>query len=279
MGCQVGSSPCCFRGGRSTWAYKPQLLASTSHAYQVYSGTFVLGILWHSLHQAFASSAWACPQSTSPVAFRTFAGVCFAGFTAVRPLEGRKGRPYSVHPLLEFQDRFFCIRSPACTCFSLHCTLPELPHSRRSACAHKGPLECLHSLPDMFILLCFASGGRGVRLPVSCSQRYAACHSHMHSRVLHVSAALCCKFRLHFGCLLTTNASPLDVGPDNLSTGPVRALCHEDVWPTGLAGLSLQYISPVFKSKVTGSTSMTMWSRFHCMQASRLTLHWVAMSL
>jgi hypothetical protein len=69
----------------------PNSLPGTSHAYQVYSGTFVLGILWHSLHQAFASSAWACPQSTSPVAFRTFAGVCFCwlhGRTAARGEEG-----------------------------------------------------------------------------------------------------------------------------------------------------------------------------------------------
>ena len=44
----------------------------------------------------------------------------------------------------------------------------------------------------------------------------------------------------------------------------------EDVWPTGLALLSKPYISPVCKSEVTGSTSMTMWSRVPSLQLSGL---------
>jgi hypothetical protein len=92
--------------------------ASTSHASQVFSGTFVLVILWHSciLHRAFRLDVF---QRTLPWLSAPMQVCVFAGFTAVRPLEGRKGRPYSVHPLLELQDRFLCIRSPACTCVSV----------------------------------------------------------------------------------------------------------------------------------------------------------------
>jgi hypothetical protein len=98
------------------------------------------------------------------VAFRTYAGVCLLLTSRhVRPLEGRKGRLYSVHPLLELQDRFPLHSQPCMHLrIPLHCTLPDLLLSRIIACAHEGPLECLHSLLDMFTLLSCAWGGRGV---------------------------------------------------------------------------------------------------------------------
>jgi hypothetical protein len=225
----------------------PNSLPGTSHAYQVYSGTFVLGILWHSLHQAFASSAWACPQSTSPVAFRTFAGVCFwCCITAVRPLEGRKGRPCTVfiHCWSHRIVVHFAFAALACTCFlvALHVCLNCL-HSPCLLCAHKGPLECLHSLPNMFILpLLVHRVAGGLRLPGATASDAPRAAATCTSRVLsRIRCIVVCKFRLAILLVSTVRLTPRRWTSDQTTYrhGPVRALCHEDVWPMGLACLRL----------------------------------------
>ena len=68
-----------------------------------------------------------------------------------------------------------CIcRSAPCFFAALHPAVFALLHALLSACTHKGPLASLLSLPDMFILLYCASGGRGGWGSCSCSHRCAA---------------------------------------------------------------------------------------------------------
>ena len=120
--------------------YIATLTASRSHAYQVNSGTFVLGICGvfciPSLHNhQLGRFPW-----TSPVAFRTNAGVFLVCIPAAQPLEGRKGRCYNVHRWLESQDRvdlhlqictlLFRCTAPCCIC-SVACT-PVCLYAQRS---------------------------------------------------------------------------------------------------------------------------------------------------